>query len=248
MEDEKTQRDRITDPKYRPGEFMRRSRRASHLEWDLKDTGKPPFHAQRFAYMDRVGPDMFSGRYDHGTCSTISANDAEHAEFTKGTSPPDVDRVVDKNHAYILTITPEGAESVCLYCGTTIEGCLAPGVKLDNMPWKEPFEKPRRANKREMKAMGITDIPEGVLVYFDKIEGPSYAGRFRVGECPEGGPHEALIHWTDSKTPVWSVCVFCGEQWHGPPPEFWDAALGKNRPTVECVVKQYEDDVRAGLV
>lgn len=248
MEDPEKQRARLTDPKYRPGGFKRRARRAYQSSWELKDTGRPAVHPQGFVYMDRVGPDMFSGRYDHGKCSTVPDEALKHSMSMEHESPEEVPQVAARNHAYMLTVTPDGAESVCLYCGSSMEGCPAAGVRLDRIPWDEPFGKPRRASDREMRAMGISPIEDDRLLYFDKIEGPSYAGRFRSGKCPEGGPHEAIIHWTVGKTPMFSVCVFCGEQWNGPPPEFWDAALGPGRPTVEGVLERYEADVRAGLV
>ena len=65
----------------------------------------------------------------------------------------DVHAVKNCNHACMVTITPDGAEGICSYCGATMDGCSE--VDPDDMPWDESRDRPRRATKREMEALGV---------------------------------------------------------------------------------------------
>lgn len=216
----------IAAPEWKLKDAVDRPERASQNVWDMLNTGYP-LVTNVFAYMDRIGPEMFVGRYNHGKCGAVHTDVGE----------------CDKRHAYIVTITPKGAESACIYCGTTIDGC--PKANLKDIPWDEPYEKPRRATESELRAMGIDPIPEHHMLYLDEVEGKATAGRFRVGRCKEGGTHEAvLFFWRYRKDARHSYCIFCGEHWNGSPPGYWDI-LEPSR-TVPGVLEEHSRDVQKG--
>ncbi len=227
-----------------------RPKRSPQKWWELKNVPPPMPHYEGFAYVDRVGPEMFVGRYDHGRCDTVPEDAAKHIPgagrgATGSLQPePPAEPLRLRNHAYIATITPRGAESICLYCGTILKGC--PKADLRNIPWDEPYERPRRATKREMDAMKIDPVPEDCMLYLDMTDGVTWTGRMRVGECPEGGPHEAVLcWWRHGRDPMFSFCAFCGGRWHGPPPGYWDAMEPGN--TVERALERHAEDVKRGL-
>ena len=231
-------------PDFRPDDAQYNCERANQEMWDTLNTPYPT-NGSGMAYLDRVGPEMFVGRYDHGTCPTIPKEAAEHAKHMD-IPKQNIFPVKKRYHAYILTITPKGAKSVCLYCGATMKGCPGSKAKPGNATWDEPWEKPRRANARELEAMDISQIPENHLLYLDKVDGSVHAGRMRIGECTEGGPHEVVVHWwRRDKDPRLSMCVFCHQQWTGAPPGFWELLEPNN--TVERVLAEHAEDVRRGL-
>ena len=232
------------DPDRKPQDSEMRPRRAPQSVWDVLNTGHPVASSlSGFAYLDRVGPEMFVGRYDHGTCGTIRADDANHAEWVD-TPALDVRAVKARNHAYVITVTPDGSQSVCIYCGTVMEGC--PVANPSDIRWDGHWDRPRRATRREMDAVGAQPIPERVMLYLDGVDGRAWTGRFRVGECPEGGTHEAVLYfWDCKKDALHSFCVFCGERWTGSPPGFWDVVQPHIRADEELA--RHAGDVRRGL-
>lgn len=237
-------RDGPAEPGWKPEDARLLPGRAPQRVWDRLNTGHPlATSLNGFVYLDRVGPGMFVGRCDHGTCGAVPADAAEHAKHAEMPAL-DVHAVKNRNHAYMVTITPDGAEGICIYCGTTMEGC--PEADQTDMPWDEPWDRPRRATKREMEAAGVRPIPEHRLLYLDEVDGGTWTGRFRVGECPAGGPHEAVLNWwRHSKDPMFSCCAFCGEQWTGAPPGFW----GVVQPPIkaEDILARHAEDVRRGV-
>ena len=236
-------RQEFAGPDFKPADAQFNAERATQAAWDTFRTCMPAA-GLGMVYVDRVGKEMFVGRYDHGTCSTIPKDAAKHADVDM--PQQDVYPIHKRQHAYIVTITPQGAESVCLYCGTTMEGCPSSKLRLADIPWDEPWDKPRRANARELEAMNVTPIPIHRQLYLDAVDGDVWAGRMRIGECPHGGPHEVVMHWwRKKKDPKLSACVFCGEQWLGAPPGFW----GVLEPdlTTQGVLAQHAEDVRRGL-
>ena len=247
----------------KPGDSPLRAGRAPQTVWDRLNTGHPAL-LNEFAYMDRVGPEMFVGRYDYGTCGTVPEKAAEHAPWVK-TRSNEPGALKRRNHAYVATVTPDGAESVCIYCGAATEGSpkigfhsagdgqppakdggARPWVNLEDIPWDEPYDGPRRATPRELEAMGIRPIPDHRMLYLDEVDGMTWTGRFRVGECPAGGTHEAVLNWwPHSRDPMFSCCAFCGERWDGAPPGFWDVV----QPHIKAgeILARHAEDVRRGV-
>lgn len=220
-----------------------RPSRSPQKVWDVLNTPNPLSLLQPFAYMDRIGPEMFVGRYDYGKCSAVPIDAGEHHHDDDEQYGPVCYPAARRNHAYVATITPKGADSICIYCGTTIDGC--PKAKLRDIPWDEPWEKPRRATESELKAMGIKPIPEHTMLYLDEVDGHVSTGRFRVGQCKEGGTHEAVLCWWEhSRDPMFSYCVFCGEHWNGPPPGYWEEVEPSR--SVAKVLVRHSEDVRKG--
>lgn len=213
-------------PDWKPRDAENKPERAPEKIWNMLNTGTP-LRTNAFAYMDRIGPEMFVGRYNHGKCGAARTDAGE----------------CDRRHAYIVTITPDGAESVCIYCSATLDGC--PKAKIKNIPWDEPYDGPRRATKRELEAMQIDPIPEHRMLYLDDVDGKTCTGRFRVGECPAGGPHEAVMqYWNYERDARQSFCAFCGEFWVGSPPGFWEVT--EPDLTVEKVLEEHAEAVRRG--
>ena len=103
--------------------------------------------------------------------------------------------------------------------------------------WDEPWSKPRRATQRELDSMGFTisqytniegekvpslPIDEDKAAYLDHIYN-GYMARVRCGKCPEGGQHDAILFYADEDMrtyPITSYCIFCREEWIGPPDGF----------------------------
>lgn len=55
-------------------------------DWDDIGTGEyaPEEYAMkhsRFVYLDRVGPELFVGRYHHGACDAVSEDASKHTEL-----------------------------------------------------------------------------------------------------------------------------------------------------------------------
>lgn len=237
-------RQEFSGPEFKPQDAQINCERGRQSFWDTRNTPMPT-HAVGMVYLDRIGPELFVGRYDHGKCPKIPEDAAEHDKHVKFVH--EVRAIRHRHHAYIVSITPRGAESICVYCGATMEGCPGSKADLTEIPWDEPWEQPRRANQRELEAMDILPIPDNRLLYLDMmVHGEVWAGRMRIGECPHGGPHEAIVHWwRQQKEPSFSACVFCGKQWVGAPPGFWE--LVEPHPTIKEVLAKHAKDVRRGL-
>lgn len=126
-------------PEYRPPPAPRPVECATQDCWDdmVMDEYALPDYAMkrsRFVYLDRVGPELFVGRYHHGVCDAVPADASKHTELDAEygvvkndydfalRSRKDVLAVAARNHAYMVAITPDGSESRCLYCGTTMDG------------------------------------------------------------------------------------------------------------------------------
>ena len=242
----------MTDPEWRPREPIFRPGRAPQKVWDKMCTGHSATINARFLYFDRVGRDMFVGRYNWGTCSAVPATAADPYPHPTQSWMKDC-AIAKRNHAYILTMTPGRMASICVYCGTEMDGppsFYRAGVedgdyRLREPPWDEPWEKPRRATKREMCIVGAEPIPDHTMLYLDEVDDGIYTGRFRVGDCPEGGTHEAVLHYSfDTPEPKFSFCMFCHQHWYGAPPGFWDVI--EPHITVEGQIKLHEEAVRRG--
>ena len=225
-------------PEYRPPPAPRPVECATQDCWD--DIGMDEYALEeyamkhsRFVYLDRVGPELFVGRYHHGVCDAVPEDASKHTiqDMEYGVVRDDytnlvlrrrkeVSAVAARNHAYMVSITPDGSEGRCLYCGTTMDGYA--GETKSGKAWKEPFDGPRRATKDEVHALGAGYITNEThaLLYLDQCW-PIHTGRFRIGECSKGGPHEAVLCWWKYEKDVrQSFCMFCGERWDGPPPGF----------------------------
>lgn len=246
--------DRYGSPDFKPAAAVNHVKSATQDYWDDRDMDRLAANDSGFVYLDRVAPDVFVGRYNHGTCDAVHADAAKHTELDTEYGVKDDDgvkmpreqvaAVAARNHAYVVTITPEGSQSVCLYCGATMDGYI--GGKKSKTVWKAPFDGPRRATEREAAGLGIVLANQKHrLLYLDRTW-PIHTGRFRVGKCPNGGPHEAVLCWWRYEDDVrQSFCMFCGERWDGPPPGFWEVAEQYN--TVERALEIHEEYVRRGL-
>ena len=220
--------------------------------WDVTGLDKIAmlYDSGGFLYLDRVEPEMFVGRYNHGTCDAVPEGASKHYEHDTeygvaddGRRRRDVRALADRNHAYIVSITPEGSESRCLYCGSTMDGY--PGERKPKGVWDGPFERPRRATEKEMAELGVKLAgKDNELLYLD-ITWPVFTGRMRIGECPHGGTHEAVVClWRYEGDVRQSFCMFCGERWDGPPPGFWEVLEPYN--TVEATLEKHAEYMRKG--
>lgn len=251
---------KLAAPDYTPKDATMRPKCARQYDWDRKNTPNESLLFDSFAYLDRISPEMFVGRCHHGVCNAIPDDIVERAP---GAVYPVVAQVEARNHAYIITITPHHIKSVCIYCGGTINGYPQlvynhsdPPldehghrpllVNLENIPWDEPWDGPRRATQRELDAVGLILDMEPRLLYLDAVDDRVLVGRIRVGECKNGGPHEAILSWWHRhKDPMFSYCAFCDMVWYGPPDGYWDA-VEPHTPTIQQVIKQHEEDMRLG--
>ena len=156
----------------------------------------------------------------------------------------DVLALAARNHACMVEITPNGSECRCLYCGTTM--CGYEGEERGIRAWGRSFDGPHCATKSEALDLGagyITDKSE-TLLYLDNCRS-IHNGRFPIGRCSKGGPHEVVLCWWQHENDVRrSFCMFCGERWDGPPPGFWELVEPNN--TVERTLEIHANDVRLG--
>ena len=248
-------------PEYKPSPAPHPVKCATQDHWDDRGMDEYTLEAytkkySKFVYLDRVGPELFVGRYHHGVCDAVPEDAAKHTEMDDERGAvknhygfvlrkrKDVLAVAARNHAYIVSITPDGPEGRCLYCDATIDGYE--GAANSNKAWKEPFDGPRRATKGEAYALGAGYITNEIhtLLYLDMCW-PIHTGRFRIGECPKGGPHEAVLCWWKYENDVrQSFCMFCGERWDGPPPGFWEVTEPHN--TVRQTLETHAGDARRG--
>ncbi|MXX59011.1 MAG: hypothetical protein F4246_03630 [Rhodothermaceae bacterium] len=166
------------------------------------------------------------------------------------TMDPHISHLRLNMHSYVVAITPNKVECNCIYCGSNIQYTLEDfeedsdkdvilslrDMTPKNICWDEPWSKPRSATQRELDSMGfpiryytrkdkkikLPSIEESKVAYLDHIyEG--YMARIRCGKCPEGGQHVAMVHYADDGTrtyPISSYCIFCKEEWVGPPDGF----------------------------
>ena len=249
-------------PDYKPGTLDLPVKCATQEFWD--NEGMDEFTMQsydmehsRFVYLDRVAPELYIGRYHHGVCDAIPGDASKHTnlDYEYGVVRDDTETYVlrkrkdvlalaARNHAYMVEITPDGSECRCLYCGTTMDGYE--GEERGIRAWRGSFDGPRRATSSETLDLGvgvITDKSERLL-YMDNCRS-IHTGRFPIGKCPRGGPHEAVLCWWNYEHDVrQSFCMFCGERWDGPPPGFWGLMDSYN--TVERTLAEHANDVRLG--
>ena len=235
----------IARPDWKQKDMERRPSPVTQMHWDTFTTTPARLDVRHpFCYVDRVGPEMFVARYNHGKCNALPEDINKTADWLE-TTKWYIRALENHNHAYILTITPNGAESICLYCGITMEGVPYGYAELDDIIWDE-YDKPRRATKRELESMNIPPPPDHGLLYLDENDDMTYTGRFRIGECLDGGMHEVVLCWWRYNTdPMLSYCAFCGAEWVGPPVEYWP--LVQPHIKLEEILERHKDLVAKGV-